>query len=210
MTIATERRSREDGRQRRSRRARSRPGRGISGGMRLTSDGQRHATRPRAASGAAECGQHGLFRRCNWRISAARDAPSAVRTAISRARSIDRPSTSVPRFTAASSRIKPDRAEQDQQRRSHVAGDGSPAARRRGRHVPSPSSSSVRARMAGVSCCSSSCACFDRDARREPSQRERELRPVLRAAGDEGQGRPDVGARLAKLRSSRGITPMTS
>ena len=37
--------------------------------------------------------------------AALRDAPSAVRTAISRARAIDRPRTSVPRLTAASRRI---------------------------------------------------------------------------------------------------------
>ena len=41
------------------------------------------------------------------RTSSPRDAPTAVRTASSRTRSIDRPSTSVPRFTPPSSRMKP-------------------------------------------------------------------------------------------------------
>ena len=56
-------------------------------------------------------------------IKRPRDAPSAVRSAISPTRSIERPSTSVPRLTAASIRIRSDRAKQDQQGRTNVAGD---------------------------------------------------------------------------------------
>ena len=54
-------------------------------------------------------------------IKRPRDAPSAVLNAISPTRSIDRPSTSVPRFTAASIRIKPTAPN-----RIHSAGRTSP------------------------------------------------------------------------------------
>ena len=57
------------------------------------------ATAPQTASTACSV--------ISCRIKRPRDAPSAVRSAISPTRSIDRPSTSVPRFTAASIRINP-------------------------------------------------------------------------------------------------------
>jgi hypothetical protein len=81
------------------------PARGMSAGMRDTSTGSTERARPRPASEPSTPSTACSTSNCER--SRVRVAPSAVRTAISRARPTDRPRIRVPRLVAASIRMSP-------------------------------------------------------------------------------------------------------